>query len=93
MRSAIAELERNLIVERVRTDMRRARLEGRHIGLQPVAVDREASTGNAAKARACVRSLAVIASRRLLSGAFSAHRLTKTPRDKRGLKTLLVNPT
>ena len=39
---AIAELERNLIVERVRAGMRRARLEGRHIGRQPVTVDREA---------------------------------------------------
>jgi DNA invertase Pin-like site-specific DNA recombinase len=29
---AIAELERNLIVERVRAGMRRAKLEGRHIG-------------------------------------------------------------
>ena len=37
---AIAELERNLIVERVRAGMRRARLEGRHIGRQPVDVDR-----------------------------------------------------
>ena len=32
---AIAELERNLIVERVRAGMRRARLEGRHIGRRP----------------------------------------------------------
>ena len=39
---AIAELERNLIVERVRAGMRRARLEGRHIGRKPVEVDREA---------------------------------------------------
>ena len=39
---AVAELERNLIVERVKAGMRRARLEGRHIGRQPVAVDREA---------------------------------------------------
>ena len=39
---AIAELERNLIVERVKAGMRRARLEGRHIGRQPIAVDREA---------------------------------------------------
>jgi len=39
---AIAELERNLIVERVRAGMRRARLEGQHIGRQPVTVDREA---------------------------------------------------
>ena len=39
---AIAELERNLIIERVRAGMRRARLEGRHIGRNPLAVDREA---------------------------------------------------
>jgi len=38
---AIAELERNLIVERVRAGMRRAKLEGRHIGRNPIAVDRE----------------------------------------------------
>ena len=37
---AIAELERNLIVERVRAGMRRARLEGRHIGRRPVDIDR-----------------------------------------------------
>jgi DNA invertase Pin-like site-specific DNA recombinase len=39
---AIAELERNLIVERVRAGMRRARLEGRHIGRRPLELDREA---------------------------------------------------
>jgi DNA invertase Pin-like site-specific DNA recombinase len=39
---AIAELERNLIIERVRAGMRRAKLEGRHIGRQPIAVDRQA---------------------------------------------------
>ncbi len=39
---AIAELERNLIVERVRAGMRRAKLEGRHIGRRPVEVDRDA---------------------------------------------------
>jgi len=39
---AIAELERNLIVERVRAGMRRARLEGRHIGRNPLAIDRDA---------------------------------------------------
>ena len=39
---AIAELERSLIVERVRMGMRRARLEGRHIGRLPVHVDIEA---------------------------------------------------
>jgi DNA invertase Pin-like site-specific DNA recombinase len=37
---AIAELERNLIVERVRAGMRRARAEGRQIGRAPLNVDR-----------------------------------------------------
>jgi DNA invertase Pin-like site-specific DNA recombinase len=39
---AIAELKRNLIVERVRAGMRRARLEGRHIGRKPLELDRNA---------------------------------------------------
>lgn len=39
---AIAELERNLIVERVRAGMRRARLEGRHIGRPSLSFDRAA---------------------------------------------------
>jgi len=39
---AIAELERNLIVERVRAGMRRARLEGRHIGRPALELNREA---------------------------------------------------
>ncbi len=39
--SAIAELERNLIVERVRAGMRRARLEGVRIGRRPAQVDHE----------------------------------------------------
>jgi len=37
---AIAELEKNLIVERVRAGMRRARLEGRQIGRSPLKIDR-----------------------------------------------------
>lgn len=37
---AIAELERNLIIERVRAGMRRAKLEGRPIGRQPLDLDR-----------------------------------------------------
>jgi DNA invertase Pin-like site-specific DNA recombinase len=37
--AAIAELERSLIIERVRTGMRRARLEGRHIGRRPLDLD------------------------------------------------------
>ena len=39
---AIAELERNLIIERVRAGMRRAKLEGRHIGRRPLDLDRAA---------------------------------------------------
>jgi DNA invertase Pin-like site-specific DNA recombinase len=38
---AIAELERSLIIERVRSGMRRARLEGRHIGRPALELDRE----------------------------------------------------
>jgi DNA invertase Pin-like site-specific DNA recombinase len=40
--SAIAELERSLIVERVKAGMRRAKLEGRRIGRRPLDIDREA---------------------------------------------------
>jgi DNA invertase Pin-like site-specific DNA recombinase len=39
---AIAELERSLIVERVRAGMRRATLEGRHIGRKALVLDRAA---------------------------------------------------
>lgn len=38
--SAVAELERNLIVERVRAGLRRARLEGRKLGRRPLEIDR-----------------------------------------------------
>jgi DNA invertase Pin-like site-specific DNA recombinase len=54
---AIAELERNLIVERVRAGMRRARLEGRHIGRRPLDIDRAAVLRD----RACGQSLSQIA--------------------------------
>ena len=54
---AVAELERNLIVERVKAGMRRAKLEGRHIGRQPVAVNREAILSD----RRCGQSLRQIA--------------------------------
>ena len=39
---AIAELERSLIVERVRAGLRRAKLEGRRLGRPPMQVNREA---------------------------------------------------
>lgn len=40
--SAVAELERNLIIERVRAGLRRARLEGRKLGRRPLEIDRAA---------------------------------------------------
>jgi DNA invertase Pin-like site-specific DNA recombinase len=39
---AIAELERNLIIERVKAGLRRARLEGRRLGRPPLQIDRAA---------------------------------------------------
>ena len=38
----VAELERSLIIERVRAGMRRAMLEGQHIGRKPLDLDRAA---------------------------------------------------
>jgi DNA invertase Pin-like site-specific DNA recombinase len=40
--ASIAELERSLIVERIRSGMRRARLEGQRLGRAPIAIDRDA---------------------------------------------------
>lgn len=37
---SVAELERNLIIERVRAGLRRARLEGRAPGRKPIEIDR-----------------------------------------------------
>jgi len=54
---AIAELERSLIIERVRCGMRRARLEGRQIGRRPLDIDHAAVLGQ----RAAGRSLSQIA--------------------------------
>ena len=42
---AIAELERSLIIERVRAGMRRARLDGQHIGRPALTLDRDAILG------------------------------------------------
>ncbi len=37
--SAVAELERNLMIERVRAGLRRARLEGRVLGRKPIEIE------------------------------------------------------
>jgi DNA invertase Pin-like site-specific DNA recombinase len=73
---AIAELERNLIVERVRAGMRRARLEGRHIGRKPLVIDREALL----QERALGRSLTQIAHTFRISRA-TASRLLKQAKE------------
>lgn len=47
--SVVAELERAILIERVRAGMRRARLEGKHIGRRPVEVDTRALVGDRAR--------------------------------------------
>jgi DNA invertase Pin-like site-specific DNA recombinase len=69
---AIAELERSLITERGRAGMRRARLEGRHIGRKPLELDREAILRD----RQCGHSLGQIARCHRISRA-TVHRLTR----------------
>ena len=73
---AIAELERNLIIERVRAGMRRARLEGRHIGRRPLDIDRVAVL----QERARGQSLSEIAETHRISRA-TVSRLLKQAKD------------
>jgi DNA invertase Pin-like site-specific DNA recombinase len=63
--SAIAELERSLIVERVRAGMRRAKLEGRRIGRTPLDVDHVALVRD----RLSGMSLTIVAKKHGLSRA------------------------
>ena len=69
---AIAELERSLIVERVKSGMRRAKLEGRRIGRAPLNIDRE----QVVKDRRSGMSLTKVAQRHHISRA-SVCRLVK----------------
>jgi DNA invertase Pin-like site-specific DNA recombinase len=69
---AIAKLERNLIVERVRAGMRRARLEGRQIGRRPLEIDRV----GVVRDRAIGMSLAEVAKAHRISRA-TVHRLLR----------------
>jgi DNA invertase Pin-like site-specific DNA recombinase len=69
---AIAEFERSLIVERVRAGMRRARLEGRHIGRRPLELDRPGIQRD----RASGMSLAQVAKLHRISRA-TVHRVLK----------------
>src|ERR1700733_10011934 len=63
--SAIAELERSLVVERVKSGMRRAKLEGRQIGRARLDVDREQLIVD----RRSGMSLTVVAKRHNISNA------------------------
>jgi len=69
---AIAELERNLIIERVKAGMRRAKLEGRRIGRAPLKIDR----GQVVRDRCSGMSLTQVAKKRGVSRA-SVCRLMK----------------
>jgi DNA invertase Pin-like site-specific DNA recombinase len=69
---AIAELERNLIVERVKAGMRRAKLEGRRIGRAPLDINREQVVAD----RQSGMSLTKVASKHRISRA-SVCRLMK----------------
>ena len=71
---AIAELERNLIIERVRAGMRRARLEGRQIGRRPLELDIQAIRRD----RAHGRSLLEIAKAYRISKT-TVHRVLASP--------------
>ena len=82
---AIAELERNLIVERVRSGMRRAKLEGIRIGRAPLDVDR----GAVLRDRDRGMSLTEIAKAHRISRA-SVSKILKAARDA-SHKGLILN--
>ena len=81
---AIAELERNLIIERVRAGMRRARLEGRHIGRRPLDIDRVAVL----QERARGQSLSEIARD---ASHLSRHRKSTTQAGKRDTCSIYID--
>jgi DNA invertase Pin-like site-specific DNA recombinase len=73
--SAIAELERSLIVERVKAGLRRAKLEGPHIGRPALQVDHAAILRDHAHGR----SLRQIAKSHRISRATVCRVLTEDP--------------
>jgi DNA invertase Pin-like site-specific DNA recombinase len=78
--SAIAELERSLVVDRVKSGMRRAKLEGRQIGRARLDVDRE----QVVQDRRSGMSLTNVAKRHNISRA-SVCRLVKEARNNSNL--------
>jgi DNA invertase Pin-like site-specific DNA recombinase len=71
---AIAELERSLIIERVRAGMRRARLDGRHIGRPALDLDRDGILRDRQRGR----SIGQIASEHRISRT-TVHRVLHLP--------------
>jgi DNA invertase Pin-like site-specific DNA recombinase len=84
---AIAELERNLIIERVRAGMRRARLEGRQIGRTPLNFDRAAILRD----RGCGMSLTEVATAHRISRA-TVSRVIKEAREASSPKGCIPAP-
>jgi DNA invertase Pin-like site-specific DNA recombinase len=84
---AIAELERNLIVERVKAGMRRAKLEGRRIGRAPLDINREQVVDD----RRNGMSLTEVAKRHHISRA-SVCRLMKEAERGREVKVISSQP-
>ena len=82
--SAIAELERNLIVERVKAGIRRAKMEGRQVGRRPILVDYKGILQD----RANGRSLTQIAQAHRISRAM----VSKVLRQVGGHETPLQAP-
>jgi DNA invertase Pin-like site-specific DNA recombinase len=78
--SVVAELERSLIVERVRAGMRRAKLEGRHIGRKPLDIDRDAVLRHRARGQ----SLSQIAQSFQISRATVSRLLQQAKEDSYG---------
>src|SRR5580658_5792009 len=72
--SAVAELERNLIIERVRAGLRRAKLEGRQLGRRPIEIDRAALLRDRARGL----SLAQVAKRYGISRTSAARVLKRS---------------
>jgi len=87
---AIAELERSLIVERVKAGMRRAKLEGRRIGRAPLDIDRE----QVVRDRATGMSLTQVAKKHRISRASVCRLVNESERLKKsGLHQEKVVPS
>jgi DNA invertase Pin-like site-specific DNA recombinase len=96
---AIAELERNLIIERVRAGMRRAKLEGRRIGRTPIDIDKDQvvrdrrsgmSLTRVAKKHACSRATVCRLVKQLATDNVLAANLEKTLDDTSPANTLAI---